>query len=72
VRLPKKEEKSTTAKPLAAPLEDSVSYLRAVVLSGLKPVGPSALETNVIVTEILDAARQSAATGKTVLLAGAH
>lgn len=72
VRLPEKEEKLTTAKPLAAPFEDSVSYLRAVVLGGLKPVGPSSLETNVIVTEILAAARQSAATGKTVLLAGAH
>src|SRR2546425_3743088 len=72
VRLPKKEEKLTEAKPLAAPYEDSVSYLRAVVLGGLKPAGPSALETNVIVTEILDAARQSAATGKTVRLAGAN
>jgi scyllo-inositol 2-dehydrogenase (NADP+) len=72
VRLPEKEEKLMDAKPLAAPYEDSVSYLRAVVLNGLKPVGPSSLETNVIVTEILDAARRSAATGKTVLLAGAH
>src|SRR6266852_5567383 len=72
VRLPEKEEKLTEAKPLAAPYEDSVSYLRAVVLGGLKPVEPSALETNVIVTEILDAARQSAATGKTVRLAGAY
>jgi len=72
VRLPEKEEKLTEAKPLAAPYEDSVSYLRAVVLGGLNPVGPSSLETNVIVTEILDAARQSAATGKTVRLASAH
>ena len=72
VRLPKKEEELTAAKPLALPYQDSVSYLRAVVLGGLKPVGPSSLETNIIVTEILDAARQSAATGKTVLLAGAR
>ncbi len=72
VRLPEKEEKLTEAKPLAAPDEDSVSYLRAVVLRGRKPGGLSSLETNVIVTEILDAARRSAATGKTVLLAGAH
>ena len=50
--------------------EDSVSYLRAVLLEGLKPEGQSSLETNVIVTEILDAARQSAATGKTITLAG--
>jgi len=72
VRLPEKEEKLTEAKPLAAPEEDSVSYLRAVVLGGRKAEGLSSLETNVIVTEILDAARRSAATGKTVLLAGAH
>jgi hypothetical protein len=50
--------------------EDSVSYLRAVLLGGLKPDGQSSLETNVMVTEILDAARQSAATGKTVSLVG--
>jgi hypothetical protein len=34
----------------------------------LKADGFSSLGTNVIVTEILDAARQSAATGKTVNL----
>src|SRR5467141_1830352 len=38
VRLPEKEEKLTEAKPLAPPNQDSVSYLRAVVLGGLKPV----------------------------------
>jgi glucose-fructose oxidoreductase len=70
VRLPEKEEISSEAKPLEKKKEDSVSYLRAVLLGGLKPEGQSSLETNVIVTEILDAARQSAATGKTVSLAG--
>jgi len=69
VRLPNKEESSSDAKPLEKSKEDSVSYLRAVLLGGLKPEGQSSLETNVIVTEILDAARKSAATGKTVLLA---
>ncbi len=72
VRLPEKEEKLVEAKPLAAPNDDSVSYLRAVLLGGLKPEGLSSLETNVIVTEILDAARKSAATRKTVFLADAH
>jgi predicted dehydrogenase len=61
-----KEEPQATAPPLAAPYDDSLSYLRAVVLDGLKPDGLSSLETNVIVTEILDAARRSAAEGKTV------
>jgi predicted dehydrogenase len=70
VRLPEKEEISADAKPLPKTKEDSVSYLRGVLLGGLKPEGQSSLETNEIVTEILDAARQSAATGKTVSLAG--
>ena len=72
VRLPEKQETSADAKPLEKTKEDSVSYLRAVLLGGLKPEGQSSLETNVIVTEILDAARRSAATGKTVPLAGAR
>jgi predicted dehydrogenase len=72
VRLPDKVETSADAKPLPKTKEDSVAYLRAVLLGGLKPEGQSSLETNVIVTEILDAARQSAATGKTVFLAGRH
>lgn len=67
-RLPDKEETSADAKPLPKTKEDSISYLRAVLLGGLKPEGQSSLETNVIVTEILDAARESAATGKTVFL----
>ena len=70
VRLPEKEEISADSKPLEKTKEDSVSYLRAVLLGGLKAEGQSSLETNVIVTEILAAARQSAATGKTVSLAG--
>jgi predicted dehydrogenase len=69
LRLPKKEtEELVPAKPVPAPLDDSISYLRAVVLDDLKPAGPSSLETNLIVTEILDAARKSAATGKTIHL----
>jgi predicted dehydrogenase len=71
VRLPENEETLDTAKPLEKAKEDSVSYLRAVLLEGMKPGGQSSLETNVIVTQILDAAKQSAATGKTVSLAGA-
>ena len=63
-----KEEPQATAPPLTAPYDDSLSYLRAVVLNGMKPEGLSSLETNVIVTEILDAARRSAREGKTVQL----
>ena len=69
VRLPgDQQEKMLDAKPLNLEESDSVNYLRAVALGGMKPQGLSSLETNMIVTEILDAARESAATGKTVHL----
>jgi len=69
MRLPKKDdEQLVAAKPVPAPLDDSIPYLRAVVVDGLKPEGPSSLETNLVVTEILDAARESAASGKTIHL----
>jgi predicted dehydrogenase len=72
VRRAKQEEKLQDAKPLDPRESDSVNYLRAVVLDGMPPKGLSSLETNMIVTEILDAARQSAATGKTIRLAETH
>lgn len=69
VRLHENEpEKQLAAKPLDVRESDSVSYLRAVVLDGMAPSGLSALETNLVVTEILDAARRSAATGQTIRL----
>ena len=63
-----KEDQLVNAKPVPAPEDDSINYLRAVVLDNLKPSGLSALGTNVVVTEILDSARQSAASGKTIHL----
>ena len=66
VRLANAEEQLQSAKPVPAPYDDSLKYLRAVVLDGLKADGPSSLETNLVVTEILDAARQSAASGKMI------
>jgi glucose-fructose oxidoreductase len=62
------QEEQLPAKSLPAPFDNSLSYLRAVVVDGMKPDGPSSLETNVTVTEILDAARRSAASGKTIRL----
>ena len=62
-------EERLTAKPLPAPYDDELSYLRAVIVDGAKEDGLSSLDTNVTVTEILDAARRSAAEGKTVRLA---
>ncbi len=61
-------EEQITAKPLAPPHDNSLSYLRAVLLDGAKPDGLSSLDTNITVVEILDAARRSAASGKTIRL----
>ena len=61
-------EEQIAAKPVPAPYDNSLSYLRAVIVDGAKPDALSSLETNVTVTEILDAARRSAASGKTVSL----
>jgi predicted dehydrogenase len=63
-------EQQISAKPIAAPYNDELSYLRAVVLEGAKEDALSSLETNVTVTEILDAARRSAESGTTIRLPG--
>src|ERR1019366_5126183 len=62
-------EEQLAAKPVPAPYDNELSYLRAVILDGVKPDTLSSLETNVTVTEILDAARRSAVLGKTIALA---
>jgi len=62
-------EQLITAAPLAPPQQDSLSYLVAVLRGELHPKGDlTALDTNVVVMQILDAARESARTGKTVRL----
>ena len=61
-------EEHIAAKPLPAPYDDELAYLRAVIVDGAKEDELSGLETNVIATEILDAARQSAKEGKTIRL----
>ncbi len=68
VRLPDQQEQNVKAKDVAAPYDDPLTELRAVVLDGAKPDGLTSLETNLVAMEILDAARTSAATGKTVAL----
>jgi len=61
-------EELIAAKPVPAPYDDELAYLRAVVLDGAKEDALSSLETNVTVTEILDTARRSAVERKTISL----
>ena len=61
-------DQQIAAKPVPAPYDNELSYVRAVIADGAKPDALSSLDTNVTVTEILDAARRSAAEGKTIRL----
>jgi len=71
VRLPGEREEQTRTSLAELPAEerDSVSYLTAVARGKLKPSGLSSLENNLVVTEILDAARESARTGRKITIA---
>ena len=62
-------EESPELAPLPANARDEVAYLASVVRGDLAPSGLSSLANNLIVTEILSAARESARTGRTVTLA---
>ena len=71
MRLPKEmaEEELTIAPPLATDESNSLSYLTAVLNGKIVDKGNlTALDTNVIVMQILDAARDSVRTGKSVPL----
>ena len=61
-------EKEVASAPPDSPEDDPLTYLRAVVRGSIRPSGLSSLENNLIVSEILDAARRSAATGCTITL----
>jgi predicted dehydrogenase len=54
--------------PIPGPLTDDISYLAAVVHGKMQPSGMPSLAVNLMVTEILDAARESARTRKQVEL----
>jgi predicted dehydrogenase len=68
VRTANSQETEMKPAPLATPNADPLSYLAAVVRGDIRPSGLSSLQVNLIVTEILDAARESARTGKRIEL----
>jgi predicted dehydrogenase len=59
-------ENQTTVPPLTGVQADYLSYLAAVVRKEIQPSGLSSLAMNLTVMEILDAARESARTGKRI------
>ena len=66
---PAKEETSAEAPPLPPDQAGSLAYLAAVLHGQVQAKGDlSSLDTNMVVMQILDAARTSAATGRTVTL----
>jgi predicted dehydrogenase len=66
VRKANSAETEVTVPALTGPKADPLSYLAAVVRKEQKPEGLSSLSVNMVVTEILDAARESARTGKRI------
>jgi len=64
----KEPEQQRTTKRIPAPYDDELAYFRAVILEGAKEDELSSLGTNVIATEIMDAAQRSAREGRTVQL----
>jgi predicted dehydrogenase len=67
---PREPEQVLTPPELPPDEADAIAYLRAVTRGRLKPSGLSSLENNLIATEILVAARESARTGRAVALPG--
>jgi predicted dehydrogenase len=59
-------ERKVSIPPASGPPNDQLAYLASVVRGEIQPSGPSSLGVNLIVTEILDAARESARTGKRI------
>jgi predicted dehydrogenase len=69
IALPKEPEHAVTPDPRPATERDSISHLIAVARGKRTPNGLSSLENNIVVTEILEAARESARTHQRVALA---
>ena len=63
-----KAEKAIEVPQTEAPATDPFTYLARLLRGETKPDALTSLENNLIVVQILDAARQSAKTGKVVML----
>jgi len=64
-----KESQISSAEPLESPYDDSLHYFAAIVNGKIKDEdGLSSLKTNLVVSEILDAARRSAQSGRKITL----
>lgn len=72
VRTGTEPERAAAPAPLPADEQDSVSHLLAVARGMRRPNALSSLANNVVVTEILEAARESARTGRAVAIAPAR
>jgi len=68
VRLPERAEEVRKPADLPPDVRDSITYLLGIARGKFKPTGLNSLENNVIVTEILQAARESVRTGKKIPL----
>lgn len=68
VRMGSDPERTVTPEPRSADERDSISHLIAVARGSRKPNALSSLENNVIVTAILDAARESARTHQRIVV----
>ena len=64
------KETELSPPPLTGPNKDAISYLVAVARKEIVPTGLPSLANNLTVVEILDAAHESARTGKRVDLKG--
>jgi predicted dehydrogenase len=63
------QERLVTAPPLQPPDDDSLHYLEAAISGRVDPSHSlGGIDTNIVVMQILDAARESAKTGKTITL----
>jgi len=70
-RVSEDAKESTVSLPeLDSPRNDPFSYLKALIEHRVQPTKyePSSLENNMLVMEILDAAKRSAQQGKTIRL----